>query len=172
MMKTKEGISVRSVFIFLIACLCIGLYDYWLFGFGRDFISLFILQLYLLIITPEDCKHHTISNLATMIFAVMFLIVRITSMDLYELLDAAAGSTVSLVLLGIPYMIRREWIGTGDVKAMACCGIILGLFGVLHFMFRVFLFVAAYCVIQLVRKKIEMKSEVPMAPFMLLAALI
>ena len=103
----------RRLAITLAAGIGIALYAWWLFGLGRDYATFLLLAGYLLAITPGDMREKTISNRVTALFAVVFVVWQLLPMDFYNLLDAAAGGLCGLVLMGLPYLVRRDSVGTG-----------------------------------------------------------
>ena len=86
--------------------------------------------------------------------------------------EGAIGFLIGGISLGVPFLIKREWIGLGDVLAVAVCGIILGFFGITQFLIRTFAFIVVYSIVLMIRKKASLKTELPFAPFLLIAAVI
>lgn len=170
--RAKQPEGKKLLVVIGAAELCIGLYGAWLFGIGYDWMAFFALASYLLAITPEDIRQHTVADAAALCFGVLFLLLRISRFQPVELIDALLGAAVGAVLLGLPYLIRRSSIGLGDVKVLTACGLILGPIGVVTFLMRAFIAIFVYSLIQLIRKKVTLHSETPFAPFLLLAALI
>lgn len=170
--RAKQPEGKKLLIIIGAAELGIGIYGAWLFGIGYDWVAFFALASYLLAITPEDIRQHTIADAATLTFGVLFLLLRLSRFQTVELIDALLGAAVGVVLLGLPYLIRRSSIGLGDVKILAVCGLMLGPIGVITFLMRAFLAIFVYSLVQLIRKKVTLHSETPFAPFLLLAALI
>ena len=58
------------------------------------------------------------------------------------------------------------------VLLLAACGFISGFPGLLYLLFRGMLAMAVFGVIQLIRTKVQVKSSLPLAPFLLFGALI
>lgn len=172
----KQKISSRSVRKWLIGdigiCLFLCLYGYWIFGIGREYYGFLLVAAYLIAITPKDVQEHIIPDRTTVVFAIIFVLFRISSLELAQIQDMILGAAVGATLMGIPYLIRRESIGLGDVKTVGVCGLMFGAIGTITFLLRAFIAVFIYCAVQLLRKKITMKSEMPFAPFLLFAAVI
>lgn len=162
----------RRLAITLAAGLGIALYAWWLFGLGRDYATFLLLTGYLLAITPGDMREKTISNRVTALFAVVFVVWQLLPMDFYNLLDAAAGGLCGLVLMGLPYLVRRDSVGTGDIGVVTVCGICLGAIGVMSLLLRAFIAIAVVSIVRLIVHKATLKTELPFAPFLLFAALI
>ena len=155
----------KYIIVFFLIYLVAMIYSFWLLGFGYDYIALMSLITYLISIVPEDIKEHKISTISTVVFAAIFIVLRLITGDFYELADGG-------ISLGVPFLIKREWIGLGDVLAVAVCGIILGFFGITQFLIRTFAFIVVYSIVLMIRKKASLKTELPFAPFLLIAAVI
>lgn len=162
----------KRLLLTLAAGLGIALYAWWLFGLGRDYVSFLLLADYLLAITPGDVREKTISNRVTVLFAGVFAVWQLLPMDIYTLLDATAGFVCGLILMGLPYLVRRDSVGTGDIGVVAVCGISLGAVGVITFLLRAFVAITAVSIVRLLARKATLKTELPFAPFLLIAALI
>ena len=73
---------------------------------------------------------------------------------------------VGLILFLIAYFLSRKSIGLGDVKLAAVLGWYLGL-ALIWWDLVVGLFLAGlYSVVQLVRKKLNLKDSIPLVPFL------
>jgi len=162
----------KYVIVFFLIYVAVMIYSFFLLGFSYDYVALMSLISYLISIVPEDIYEHKISNITTIIFAIIFVVLRLITLDYYDLLDGAIGFIVGGVSLGLPFLIKREWIGLGDVLAVAVCGIILGFVGITQFMIRTFAFIVIYSIFLMIRKKAGLKTELPFAPFLLIAAII
>lgn len=168
----QEPQARKGLLILLVLCAAAAGYGFWLFGLGRNLLGFLLGITYLASITPRDIREHTIPDRTTLFFAVVFLGFVLSSGNQSEWMDAALGAVLGGVLLGLPHLIRRADIGLGDVKMLAACGILYGALGVVSLLLRAFILIFVYCIIQLLRKKVTFKSELPFAPFLLLAALI
>lgn len=162
----------RQLLVLLALCCGAAAYGYWLMGPGRDLVGFGLGLSYLAAITPGDIREHTIPDRTTAVFAAAFLVFVLSGGRQAEVMDAALGAVLGAVLLGLPHLVRRDDIGLGDVKMLAACGVMYGALGVLGLLLRAFVLIFVYCVIQLLRKKVTFRSELPFAPFLLLAALL
>lgn len=167
----KQEKQTQKLLVLLLACMGISLYGVWLFGISREYFGFLLMVAYLLAITPGDIRERMIPDRTTWIFMCSFVLFRLTAMSAFELLDALLGGLIGMLLLGLPYLLKRNWIGQGDIKTVATCGIVLGPIGVINFLLRAFLVLLGVSVIQLICKKTTLYSETPFAPFLLLAAL-
>lgn len=164
---------VRKYLLLLIGfCAVTVAYGYWLLGLGRDLLGFLLGISYLASITPGDIRERMIPDRTTAAFVIIFAVFVLSGGDRAEIIDAIVGAAAGFVLLGLPYLIRHNSIGMGDVKVLAACGVIYGALGVISLLLRAFAAILIYCIIQLLRRKITLKSEIPFAPFLLLAALV
>lgn len=165
--KVKKELAALTA-----ACLVLVLYGVWLFGPGRDHLGFLLGVCYLLAVTPCDISQHLIPDRASATFGVIFALFQVTSTDAAQTREAVLGAILGAVLLGLPYLIHRESIGLGDVKMVAVCGVMFGTLGIIHLLLRAFAAIFIYSVVQLLRKKVTLKTETPFAPFLLFAAII
>ena len=107
----------KYIIVFFLIYLVAMVYSFWLLGFGYDYIALMSLITYLISIVPEDIKEHKISTISTVVFAVIFIVLRLITGDFYELADGAIGFLIGGISLGVPFLIKREWIGLIQVTA-------------------------------------------------------
>ncbi|MBD5101226.1 MAG: prepilin peptidase [Subdoligranulum sp.] len=162
----------RKMVLLFAAMMGIGAYGLWLFGMGRDLVGFLLLAAYLVSITPEDVKTHTISSSTTCLYLLLFVLFKGSGFEIASIVDGLMGAATGFILLGIPYLVRKESIGWGDVTTVSVCGILLGFPHVIYFILRAFFAIFVYSVVQLLRKKVNLKSETAFAPFLLFAALI
>ena len=137
-----------------------------------DYLAFNMLLSFLLSITFEDIKTNMIDTRVILGYFVLFLIYRIIFLDLAIFLEGLIGFALSLVIMLIAYFIKRGSIGIGDVEAIAACGMIVGFPNIFHFLFKAFLFVFIYGVFLIITKKKKLMTEIPLAPFLLLATII
>lgn len=82
-----------------------------------------------------------------------------------SLLSSGSGFLTGLVIFLLAYLFSRKSVGMGDVKLAAVLGAYLGS-ALIWWDYAVCLaLAAAYCVIQLMRKKLTMRDSIPLAPF-------
>lgn len=148
------------------------LFDYFLFkSLFTDYVAQTMLLSFLLSITFEDIKTNLMDNRVILFYFILFLIYRIIFLDLSIFLEGVLGFALSFVLLIIPYLIKRDSIGFGDIEAISACGMIIGFPNIFHFLFKTFLFVFIYGLYLMITKKKENMKEIPLAPFLLLATI-
>lgn len=130
-------------------------YSYFLYRLDWNFISFVLILSFLVSITPEDVKNHTVSNASLIVYAIFFAIVKICSWDGIEWLDDFLGLGAGTATLGIPYLIKRSNVGLGDIKVIGMLGFMLGLAGVVHLMLKAFLILLTVTLVLLARKSYD-----------------
>ena len=70
------------------------------------------------------------------------------------------------------HLLRPAAIGRGDVLLLAACGLGAGFPGIIYVLTRGLGAMAVVSVVQLLRRKVTIRSELPLAPFLLFGALI
>lgn len=151
----------------------IGVYGIWLYGApGRSLCELLALASFLLAVSVTDIRRRMIPMDAVLFYGAVCVLCRLSALSLSDVLDAMLGAALGMALLGLPHLLRREAVGAGDVWVLTVCGTIAGFPGVAYLLLRALLALAVASLVQLLRKKASVKSEMPLTPFLLFAALI
>lgn len=157
-------IAVNMIFFLL---------DYFIFkNEFIDYLAFNMLLSFLLSITFEDIKTNMMDTRVILFYFILFTIYRIIFLDLAIFIEGVIGFGLSLVLMLIAYFIKKGSIGLGDVETISACGMIIGFPNIFHFLFKTFLFVFIFGVILIITKKKKLMTEIPLAPFLLLATII
>ncbi len=150
-----------------------GLYLVWVCGgWNRSATGLLLLSGLLLAASVTDLRKRQIHVDCVLFYSCLFLVYHLTAFSLGTMLSALIGALVGAAVLGLPRLLRPQAVGGGDVLLLAACGFISGFPGLLYLMFRGMLAMAVFGVVQLIRKKVQVKSSLPLAPFLLFGALI
>lgn len=166
--KSKKALGLLSVIVMSL----VGIYGIWIYGFSRDYIGFILLITYLFAMTITDIRNRNIPDEATIFFAVLFLVFNILSLNKFIILNGFIGVIGGSFLSLIAHIIRKESIGLGDVKLMGCIGLIVGFPEIIYITTRGLVICAIYSIILLFMKKASIKSQLPLAPFILIGALI
>lgn len=167
---SDKGKKLRLVLI--IAGFLIGLYDVWLYRFiNLNYIGHFLLCIGLLSATPSDIRSHEIAAAPLVCFSVIGILYNICWLNVSILINSFFATFIGFAVLGIPYLLRKGSVGMGDLLLLAICGLYTGFPEVIYLLVRTLLFMAAWGIIRLIQRKAESNSEVPFAPFLLLATL-
>lgn len=137
-----------------------------------DYLAFNMLLSFLLSITFEDIKTNLMDTRVILGYFILFTIYRIIFLDLAIFLEGLIGFALSLIIMLIAYFVKKGSLGIGDVEAIAACGMIVGFPNIFHFLFKAFLFVFIYGVFLMITKKKKLMTEIPLAPFLLLATII
>lgn len=167
----------RKLFvIFMIICIIEimhSIFDYVLFHTNLvDYIASQLLLSFLFAITFEDVITKKIDIRIIIIYMIVFVVYRIIFLNLDIIFEGIKGFVFCLVPLLIPYIIKKELIGFGDVLSVSACGLIIGYPGVFNFLFKTFLLVFLFGLYLLISKKKNIFTEIPLAPFLLAATII
>lgn len=136
-----------------------------------DYLAFNMLLSFLLSITFEDIKTNMMDTRVILGYFILFTIYRIVFLDLAIVLEGLIGFALSLIIMLIAYFVKRGSIGIGDIEAIAACGMIIGFPNIFHFLFKAFLFVFIYGIFLMITKKKNTMTEIPLAPFLLLATI-
>ena len=151
---------------------CYSIYGIWLYGFSYEYIAFMLLISYLGAITITDLRSREIPDDATICYLVMFLLWNLVSRDASLILNGMLGAVLGAAIPFVIYFVRHDAIGLGDLKLLGCIGLLTGFPSILFIILRAMIFGAVFSIGLLVSKKGTMKTELPFAPFVLLAALI
>ena len=83
-----------------------------------------------------------------------------------------SGGGCVFVFLGLICWLKKEHFGLGDFKLLCVCGFLVGMPGIFYLFFRGLAAAALYSLVQMGRKKANLKTEFPFVPFLLLGVLI
>ncbi len=119
-----------------------------------------------------DLRRHAIYLPPLALFGVLGAVYQLVSGGWVSLVEGVVGAFCGAALLGIPYLLRREAVGVGDVALLGVCGMWLGFPAVVYLLARSLLLLGAVGVVKLLRKKATRDSEIPLAPFLLIGALL
>lgn len=118
-----------------------------------------------------DWKERIVPDQLLVIYGILLVIHRLLFFDAMLLADSLLGAAAGSGILLAAYMCKKDSVGLGDVKLMVLCGWAAGLMGVLSLLFRAVLFAAVVSGILLLRKKAQLKTELPFVPFLFLGSL-
>lgn len=150
-----------------------GLYGAWLFPVpSRDFFTFSLLNCCLLSMSVTDLRGRYIPDDATVFFGLVFLLFQLSALSLPSLLNSLLGAAAGGAILGLPHLIRKDSVGLGDVKLLAVCGLMTGFPSIFYVLTRALVFMALFSIVQLLRKKLALRSQVPLVPFLFLGVLI
>ena len=124
----------------------------------------------LLIAAWTDAMFQKIPNQMLLVLLgvrVCLLIVRNTGIGI-----SVAGFLIGGIAMLAAYLLSKKGMGAGDVKLMAIVGSYVGVDKILQVLFTSFFTAAIYSLLQLARKEIRIKDQLPFAPFVLVGVII
>lgn len=154
------------------ALLAFGWYGTWLYGWSREYAGFLLLVSYLTAVTVTDIRSRQIPDRATAVFAIAFVLFQLSSLDAAAMLNALIGALAGGMLPYIAYRINSNAIGFGDVKMLACVGLIAGFPSVIYIIVRALAVCLVYALVMMALKRAGLKSELPFAPFLLAGAVV
>ena len=150
-----------------------GLYEVWLFGgLGPDFWLLWLLWGCLLSASLTDLTKREIIPQAMAAYAGAMALCHLTQLSVSLFVNALLGAAAGAVILALPRLLRPGSVGRGDVLLLAITGFGAGFPGVIYVLSRSLAALAIVSIVQLLRKKLTIQSEMPLAPFLLFGVLI
>lgn len=150
-----------------------GVYSVWLYGaLNRDFWGMVLLAGLLLSASLTDVSQKKISVRAVAVYAALLAMYQIAGLNVFVCINALLGAGAGAVIFGLPHLLRPAAIGRGDVLLLAACGLGAGFPGIIYVLTRGLVAMAVVSVVQLLRRKVTIRSELPLAPFLLFGALI
>lgn len=170
----RKGIY-RSIFFWLetAGMMLAGVYFMWLI---EEWCYLLGVQLllagYLLPLSIVDLKYRQLPDLFHVVYGAGFVLYKVFAGSWYELLNGAVAAVCMLLFFGAVHLVKRDQLGLGDLKMLCVCAFLAGIPSVIYIFFRGLIVAAVYSVVQLVRHKAELKTEYPLAPFLLAGVLL
>lgn len=125
---------------------------------------------FLIICTLTDVKERKINIMFCVINQILMTVLNIFQRD-FNVLSVMSGLGIGAMFLLIN-RISKNGIGMGDVFMIVTIGIVCGGTYTMELVFWSFALCSIYSIICIVLKKISLKSSLPLAPFMLLGAVL
>lgn len=173
--KIVKGEKYFKISVLIIIGLNVIFYllDFFIFNNElNNYLASIMLLSFLLSITFEDIKTKLMDTRVIVGYFILFLIYRIVFLNINIFFEGLVGFVLSLIIMLIAYFIKKKSIGIGDIEVIAACGLIIGFPNIFHFLFKAFLFVFIFGLILIIVKKKNWLTEIPLAPFLLLATII
>lgn len=169
----KNGKIQRQRLLCLTVGMLLGVTGVWVCdGINRSFAGFISVMSCLLHASLTDLRKREIHLDAMLFYALVILFYQLSAADWSVLLASLIGCVVGAVLLGVPYLLRKDCVGAGDIALLAVCGLYYGARGVIALLLRALILLAVVAVVQLLRKRATKESELPIAPFLFFSALI
>lgn len=125
-----------------------------------------------------DFRFHIIPNKIILGMSIARLLLAVVEFVLnreefqWTLLGAIVGAIVGFGVLFLTNIFSKNGIGMGDAKLFGVLGFILGLSGTYNTLFYSLIFLVVYSGINIAKKKLNRKSQVPFGPFVYIGYLV
>lgn len=125
-----------------------------------------------------DGESHKIPNKVLLVLVGIRCVMLLVECCVYHyaaitfLISALGGAVTGGILFGICYLLSRGGIGAGDVKLFIVIGFFTNSRVVMVIAFLSVCVAAIYSIVQLVRKKTDMKKTIPFGPFVLVGTIL
>lgn len=171
--EKKRPWKQKTVWIVLCGMGACGLWLVWVTdGLGYHFGRQMLLCGYLLPLSLTDVKYRQLPDLIHPVYGALFLLFHFFCGTWGDLRSGLVGTVVTLVFLGAVHLVKRDQFGLGDLKTLCAAAFLMGMPGIAYLFFRGLVAAAVYSGIQLLRRRADMKTEYPLAPFLLIGALL
>lgn len=152
--------------------LMLSIYGAYLYGISQVFFEFMMTCSYLTAMTATDIRNRQIPDDATIFYAIIFIIIKVSSMDVYVIINSVMGMVLGVLIPAAAYFINKNSIGLGDIKLIACISISIGFPNIIYVLAKAFFVGGIYAVVMLLRKRVNRDTELPMVPFILVGAII
>lgn len=138
-------------------------------------ISILIFIFFLLVLSFIDMKRHIIPDKILIFFAGTGILINtcifLLVFDYWILISALAGFISGIFPLFLAIVLSKGKMGAGDMKLLGVIGIWTGPVNTLLIFFISVLLAGIFAVFMLLLRKMNIKSELPLGPFMLLGSI-
>ena len=182
LMQKKEALQVfekkgiyQNFFFWLetVGMLIVGIYYMWLIEkWGYILGVQLLLAGYLLPLSIVDYRYKQLPDLFHAVYGVVFLLYKVFTGSWYDLLGGAAAAACVLLFFGAVHLVKKDQLGLGDLKMLCVCAFLAGVPSIIYIFFRGLIVAAVYSAVQLIRHKAALKTEYPLAPFLLVGVLV
>lgn len=173
--QTNDGIRGRHIGnrILILAMPLIAAYLLWLMGgwsyrFGIEL----LLCGYLAPLALLDYRYKILPDSCHIVYGVIFLAYKLLFGSWYELVNGIIAMAGILLILGLISLAKKNQLGLGDVKLLGVCAFLVGMPGILYLFLRGLIVGAVYSAVQLFRHRADLRTELPLVPFLLAGALL
>ena len=169
---TKQRITGKDL-IQLLLITVLSIYAKLVFGFPSLTYSGYLLFAGMLcLLSRVDLEERIVPDSILIRWGIFIAIYIAAVGEMSFFLNRLIGALAVGLITGGFYLLRRDSIGLGDIKLLMVCGLMKGFPGIISYLFRCLILGLIYAVIILVRKKGDMKTEIPFVPFLFLGALL
>jgi len=158
--------------IIILSHVALSIYGLYLYDISVTFFEFMLTCSYLIAMTSTDIRNRQVPDDATIFYAVVFTLLKVSTLDIYVILNSAIAVIAAAILPFIAYLVKRDSIGFGDIKLIACISIAIGFPNIIFVLAKGFFAGGIYAAYMLFRKKVKRDTELPMVPFILIGAIV
>lgn len=138
----------------------------------ESYLQLADLMLSLILVAIADVKFHVIPNIMTVTMMITQLLCSFFLVKSGINYVNVIAAVILAVILFFVSKISREQIGAGDIKLLIVISLIYGLSFTIYSMIFSLIIMIVFSVPLLIMKKVNLKSQLPFAPFYVFGALV
>ena len=131
-----------------------------------------LLCAYLLPLSWIDFRYQILPDFFHIIYGVIFFSYKLKWGSTYDFWNGVFAAACIFLFLGMVWLLKREHFGLGDLKLLCVCSFLVGMPGILYLFFRGLIAAAFYGLIQMGRRRANLKTEFPFVPFLLIGVLL
>lgn len=135
-------------------------------------LSYMMLTTFLLAAAIKDIKERIISNKLILLGLISWVALNLLFFDFERIVSGLVALVFAGGLLLIASLLSKGGVGVGDAKLVACTGLLLGVDKTISVMIISFIASALFGIFSMLFKKLNKKSAMPFAPFVLLGVLL
>lgn len=130
-----------------------------------------LLIVFIAIASYTDIKYRKIENRLLLIMLLVGIILLFTRFSTVNMINAALGLIVALVLFLPVYLISKSGLGAGDVKLALCMSVYTGLYDFMNIMIYSLIYTVIFGIAIMIFRRKRAKMQLPFAPFVLMGCI-
>ena len=144
------------------------IFEEWSYIWGVEM----LLCAYLLPLSWIDFRYRILPDLFHIVYGILFFIYKLRFGSTYDFWNGIFAAACIFLFLGLICLLKKEHFGLGDFKLLCVCGFFVGMPGIFYLFFRGLVAAALYGLVQMGRRKADLKTEFPFVPFLLFGVLV
>jgi len=141
--------------VIILSHIALSIYSLYLYDISITFIEFMLMSSYLIAMTATDIRNRQIPDDATIFYAIIFTLIKVSTFDMYVILNSFIAIIAATVLPLIAYLIKKDSIGFGDIKLIASISIAIGFPNIMFVLAKGFFVGGVYAAVMLFRKKVK-----------------
>lgn len=154
---------------FAIAMLILVVICYFNYKLSSQFVSYTIASIFTALLAIEDINEKKISNILLLAMLGISIVAVALTMNVNIYISSFISGILMFLLMLVMYFISMRNLGFGDVKLMSIIAFLIGFVDAMQLMFMTLVLTVIGGIIICILKKGNLKSEVPMIPYVFAA---